>query len=124
MSHHPINLALRFFLELAALLILGIWGWRAGEGWMRFFLALGIPSVAAVLWAIFRVPNDPGRAPIPVPGILRLALELTYFGFATWALYDMGATTLSWIFGFMVILQYVTSFERIRWLLKGQKSEP
>lgn len=43
---------------------------------MRFFLALGIPGVAAVLWATFRVPNDPGRAPVPVPGIVCLALEL------------------------------------------------
>jgi hypothetical protein len=87
-------------------------------------LALGIPTVAAVLWATLRVPNDPGKARYPVPGILRLALELTYFSFATWALYDLGAITLSWIFGVVVVLHYVSGYDRIQWLLMGQKRFP
>ena len=124
MSQHPINLAVHFLLELAALIILGLWGWRASGGWIRFLLALGIPTVAAVLWATLRVPNDPGKAPVPVPGILRLALELTYFSFATWALYDLGAITLSWIFGVVVVLHYVSGYDRIQWLLMGQKRFP
>jgi hypothetical protein len=123
MSQHPINLALRFLLEIIALVILGIWGWRAGEGWMRFVLALGIPVGAAALWGTFRVPNDPGKAPVPVPGIVRLTLEMIYFGFATWALYDMGTTLLSWIFGLVVILHYMASSDRIRWLISGQRRE-
>ena len=36
MSSHPVNLGLRFLLELAALITLGIWGWHMGEGWVSF----------------------------------------------------------------------------------------
>ena len=117
MSSHPINLAVRFLLELAALLALGVWGWRQGEGWLQFVLALGIPFIAAALWGIFRVPNDPGPAPVAVPGVLRLALELAFFGLATWALYDIGATNLSWVLGIVVVVHYIISYDRIRWLI-------
>ena len=117
MGSHPLNLAVRFLLELAALLALGVWGWRQGEGWLRFVLAVAIPLVAAVLWGVFRVPNDPGPAPVAVPGIIRLALELAFFGFATWALYDIGATNLSWALGIVVAVHYAISYDRIRWLI-------
>ena len=50
MGSHPINLAIRFLLELSALLAMGVWGWRQSEGWFRFLLALGIPVIAAVVW--------------------------------------------------------------------------
>jgi hypothetical protein len=118
MSSHPINLGLRFLLEIAALISLGIWGWQKGEGWTRFFLALGLPIIAATLWAIFRVPNDPGTAPIAIPGILRLIFELALFSFATWALYDLKFTVLAWIFGTITLLHYVSSYDRVLWIIK------
>lgn len=118
MSSHPINLALRFLLELAALLALGVWGWQKSEGWLRFILAFGIPTVVAILWGTFRVPNDPGAAPVAVPGILRLAFEVALFAFATWALYDVHAVTLGWIFGIAVAIHYITSYDRILWIIK------
>lgn len=120
MGSHPINLAIRFLLELSALLAMGVWGWRHGEGWLRLVLALGIPITAAVLWGTFAVPNDPSRsgtAPIAVPGVLRLAIELAVFGFATWALYDAGFTRLSWVLGIIVAIHYITSYDRILWLI-------
>lgn len=120
MSSHPINLAVRFLLEVAALLAVGYWGWSTGSGVLRFVLALGLPLMAAVLWGTFRVPNDPsssGRAPVPIPGILRLLLELALFAFATWALYDAGAVQLSWILGLVVVVHYALSYDRIRWLV-------
>ena len=43
MGSHPINLAVRFLLEVAVLLSMGTWGWRHGEGWLRFVLAALIP---------------------------------------------------------------------------------
>ena len=120
MGSHPINLAIRFLLELSALLAMGVWGWRQSEGWFRFLLASGIPVIAAVVWGTFAVPNDPSRsgaAPIAVPGILRLAIELAIFIFATWALYDLGATGLSWALGLVVAVHYINSTDRIRWLI-------
>ena len=69
MGSHPINLALRFLLELSALFAMGVWGWRYSEGWLRFVLALSIPIIAAVLWGTFAVPDDPSRSGgAPIPG--------------------------------------------------------
>ena len=119
MGSHPVNLTLRFLLELAALLALGIWGWQQSEGWLRFVLAIAVPVIVAAIWGTFNVPHDPSRsgaAPVPVPGILRLAIELALFLFATWALYDSGYTSLSWVLGLIVALHYIASYDRIRWL--------
>lgn len=118
MSSHPINLGLRFLLEIAALIALGIWGWQKGDGWVRFLLAAGIPVLAAFLWATFRVPNDPGAAPVAIPGILRLGFELALFAFATWALADAKMIPMAWILGGVTLLHYVSSYDRVVWLIK------
>jgi hypothetical protein len=117
LGSNPLNLAFRFFLELAALAAMGYWGWRAGEGWLRWIFMLGVPLIAAGLWGVFRVDDDPGRAPVRVPGLLRLVLELAFFSFAIWALYDAGGTTVSWLLGIAVVVHYVISYDRIRWLV-------
>ena len=62
MGSHPINLAIRFLLEITALITMGFWGWRQSEGWFRYILALIIPILAAVVWGTFAVPNDPSRS--------------------------------------------------------------
>ena len=95
MGSNPINLAFRFILELAALIIFGLWGWNLGTGILRYVLTLGIPILAAAAWGTFAVLDDPsrsGKAPVPVPGIIRLLLELAFFALATWALFDLGNT--------------------------------
>ena len=100
---------------------MGYWGWQKGEGVLRFVLAIGIPIGAFALWTVFAVPDDKsrsGKAPITVPGIVRLAYELAFFGFAIWALFDTGLTTLSLILGIVALAHYVVSYERIGWLLK------
>ena len=119
MGAHPINLAVRFLLELSALAAMGFWGWNRGAGVLRFVLALGIPLIAAAVWGIFAVPNDPsrsGQAPIPVPGMLRLALEVLFFAFAIWTLSSAGATTPGWILGIFILVHYALSYDRVFWL--------
>lgn len=118
MAKNPINLAFRFILEIAALLIMGIWGWGQADGALRVLPALGVPLIAAALWGIFRVPNDPGPAPRPVPGLVRLGLEIAYFAFSVWVLYDLGRPLLAAIFGALVVVHYVISYDRIQWLVK------
>ena len=121
MGSHPINLAVRFLLEISALAALGAWGWRQGEGLFGIVLALGIPIIAAFLWGIFAVPNDPsrsGKAPIATPGTLRLALELIFFIFSAWAYYDIGYTELGWILIILTAVHYVVSYDRVFWLIK------
>ena len=119
MGSHPINLAVRFFLEVAALAAMGFWGWKQGAGVLRFVLALAIPLIAAVVWGTFAVPHDPsrsGQALIPVPGMLRLALEVLFFTCALWALSNSGATTPSWILGSVILVHYALSYDRVFWL--------
>jgi hypothetical protein len=118
---HPVNLALRFLLELGALAATGYWGWRAGGGAWRFLLALGVPLLLAVAWGAFAVPGDPsrsGNAPVPVPGIARLIMELAIFGFAAWALYAAGQPVLGLILAISVVAHYALSYDRVAWLLR------
>lgn len=115
------NLAVRFVLELSALAALGVWGWQQGDGWSAVALAVGLPVLAAVMWGTFAVAGDPSRsgsAPIAVPGFARLALELAMFALATWALYDVGAHWLSLAMGAVVLVHYLTSYDRVVWLLR------
>ena len=124
MGSHPINLAIRFLLELAVLAAMGVWGWHTAggdEGWLRFLLALGIPMIAAALWGTFTVPDDPsrsGKAPVAVPGFVRLVIEATLFIFAVWALYDAGYPGAGRVLGVISALHYAVSYDRILWLLR------
>jgi len=117
---HPLNLALRFVLEVAALVAAGLYGWKLGEGPLRLLAAAGLPLVLAILWGTFAVPGDPSRsgtAPVPVPGVARLALELAIFGFATWALYSLGLPWWSLALGGLTAFHYALSRKRLSWLL-------
>ncbi|MDO9084745.1 MAG: YrdB family protein [Anaerolineaceae bacterium] len=118
MGSNPINLTIRFLLELSALFAMGVWGWQNGEGSMRFVFAIGIPLIAAAIWGIFRVPNDPGAAPVAIPGKLRLAYEIVFFGFATWALMDANYLTLGWAMAILLVIHYIISYDRILWMIK------
>jgi hypothetical protein len=120
MNTNPINLAIRFFLELAMLIALGCWGWHLIGDWLPYLAAVGLPLIAAVLWGIFRIPNDPKPAPVAVPGIIRLLLEWILFGFAAWALYDLGYSTLSMIMALIVVIHYLVSYDRTWAMLRNK----
>lgn len=120
MGSHPINLIIRFLLEITALVSVGMWGWKQNDGWLRYVLAIGIPLILAAIWGTFNVQDDPSRsgsAPIPTPGLIRLAIELGMFALAIWALYDSGFTKASLIFAIIVLLHYLASYDRVIWLL-------
>ena len=120
MESHSINLALRFLLELSALLAMGIWGWRQSEGWLRFVFAIGLPVLAAAAWGTFAVPNDPSRsgaALVVVPGTVRLVLELAVFSFAFWALHDIELRAMAWALGLVAVVHYAASYDRLQWLV-------
>jgi hypothetical protein len=118
MSQNPINLALRFILELAALFAFAYWGLTTHSGAARYLWAIGLPLAVAVAWGNLRVPNDPDKAPVPVPGLVRLALEALVFGGATWAFYAAGKPSWALVFGIVVLGHYVVSYDRVLWLLK------
>jgi hypothetical protein len=121
MSQNPFNLAVRFILELAALYSLGHWGWTQHAGILRYLLVIGSPLLAATLWGTLRVPADAsanGKAPVPVAGWLRLLLELVFFTFAAWCLFDAGAMLAGYLFSGITLIHYLISYDRFFWLLK------
>ena len=120
MSQNPINLAVRFILEIIALVALGAWAKAKFPGVLGFVLMIAIPLLAAIAWGTFNVEGDPsrsGKAPVPVPGIVRLLVELPILGSATWALFTL-KPTYGWIFGIVTLVHYILSYDRIAWLLK------
>jgi len=121
MGSHPVNLIVRFLLEISALIAGGLWGWNWGDNvWMHYLLAIGIPVLMASIWGIFAVPEDPsrsGKSPVITPGIIRLMIEFSFFGFACCALYDLNYMPLSYVFGIITIIHYIASYDRVLWLL-------
>ncbi len=119
MSQNPLNLALRFALELAALFAYGYWGWTQHTGLMQVVWGLGLPIVAASIWGVFRVPEDHGKGLLAVTGPVRLVTELTVFSLAV-ALYAVaGRDTAASIMGLLVALHYMLSYDRVLWLLRN-----
>lgn len=116
MGSHPVNLAFRFLLELAALGAAGYWGYFRFGWWA----ALVFPVALAFLWGTFAVPGDPsrsGKAPVKTPGAIRLLLELGIFFLAAWMLWDAGKPGSGIGLLLAVLLHYGLSLDRIRWLL-------
>jgi hypothetical protein len=121
MGSHPVNLIVRFLLEISALIAGGLWGWNRGDNvWMHYLLGFGIPVLMASIWGIFAVPEDPsrsGKSPVITPGIIRLMIEFSFFGFACWALYDLNYVNLSYVFGITTAVHYIASYDRVMWLI-------
>lgn len=119
---HPLNLALRFVLELVMLGALGVYGRGLASGLWGWGPAIGLPVVAGVLWGTFAVPGDPSRGKdglVAVPGAVRLLLELSLFAVAGWALYAAGYALLALAYVLLLALHYAASGARLRWLLRG-----
>ena len=116
---HPVNLAFRFVLELASIVALAMGGYALGTGSLRWVLAVLLPVVAMTAWGTFNVPGDKSRngAPaVPVPGLMRLLVELDVFAAAVvvgW----FANPTFAIALGIGVIIHYALSIDRIKWLL-------
>lgn len=121
MGSHPLNLILRFLLELSTMIAMGYWGWTQHEGLPRWFWTISLPLIAAILWGTFAVPNDPsrsGHAPIPTPGTIRLLLELLFFAVGVMALIASQHTTAGIILAVVTLFHYAISYDRILWLIR------
>lgn len=122
MGSHPINLAVRFILEIIALISVGIWGWNKTDSFLKFVLAIGLPILLGAIWGTFAVPDDPsrsGQTVIATSGVIRLVIELGIFTIATLAIYNQGQQKFSYIFAIIVIIHYLISYDRILWLLEN-----
>ena len=102
-----VNLALRFLLELCALVALGYWGFKTGSGAIaKVALGIGLPLVAAVVWGVFVAP----RAPVELPGVLVLVLQVLVFGSAAAGMAATGHRTLALAFAVVVVLNAVLMY--------------
>ena len=122
MAYHPINLFVRFLLEVAALISFGIWAWNTFNDWQGWVIAILLPFSMAIIWGVFAVPGDPSRsgsAPVPTHGIVRLAIELLLFGGMVGALYDLGWSGTAIILGLITLIHYLTSYDRVLWLINS-----
>jgi hypothetical protein len=97
------NLALKFFLELAAFAALAYWGASVGEGAVSVLLAVATPAVAIALWAVFAAPKAARR----LPRGPRVAFELAVFGLAALALLAAGSAGMAAVFAALALVNAV-----------------
>lgn len=120
MSTNPVNLAVRFLLEIAMLIAFACWGWHLTAGWVRYAAAAGFPLIAATLWGVFRIQNDPKPAPVEIPGVVRLAMEWILFGAATLAYLDLGYFKIAICMAVILKVHYLVSYDRT-WVMLRNK---
>ncbi|MCK8098918.1 hypothetical protein C7B63_02245 [Bacillus halotolerans] len=116
------NLLLRFALEIVALISIGVFAWTHFNfnGYLKYVVTLVLLIVVMIIWSVFAVSNDPsrnGQTVIAVNGVTRLVIEFMIFIMAVAALYFSNLKTVSIIFLCLIILHYIFSVERIKWLL-------
>ncbi|MGI5128478.1 YrdB family protein [Pseudonocardia sp. CA-107938] len=70
----PVNDGLFFLCELAALVALGIWGWRVGSGWSSWLLVVAAPLAMAVAWGFLAAPTSTTRLADPALLIFQLVV--------------------------------------------------
>ena len=119
MAYLPINLGIHVILELVALYGLGYWGWTQAPGFWRYALALLLPLAVTVAWVTFRAiePIKPRHIPVVVQGRVRLIMELAIFALAVSAFIATGRYIGGAVFGFFILFHYLTSIDRVHWLL-------
>jgi hypothetical protein len=101
------NLALRFLLELCTLVALGYWGFKTGSGAIaKVALGISVPLVAAVVWGVFVAP----RAPVALPGIVVLLLQVLVFGSAAAGLIATGHRALALAFAVVVVINSILMY--------------
>lgn len=121
MGAHPVNLIFRFLLEIAAIIAMGYWGWKQSDSGMKWIWMILVPLLFMTIWGLFNVPGDPsrsGNAPIAVAGFVRLSIEILFFGFAIWALFQLGLSFYGRLFFALLFIHYLLSYGRVIWLLK------
>jgi hypothetical protein len=101
------NLVLRFLLELCVLGALGYWGFKTGGGLLaKIALGIGAPLVAAVVWGTFVSP----QAPVRLPWILVLGLQMLVFGSAAAGLAVTGHRSLALVFVVVVVINAILMY--------------
>ena len=107
---HVFNEGLAFFLELAALVLLAVWGFRVGSNTaVHFLLGLGAPALMIVVWGAFAAPR--ARVELPMAGVM--VVKFVVFAAATAACYAAGWHAWAVAFGVVALANsVVAAFDR------------
>jgi fermentation-respiration switch protein FrsA (DUF1100 family) len=93
--------ALRFFLELGAIVALGYWGIHAsGDVPVQAALAVGAPAVLIVIWALFIAP----RAVYPMSRLAQAIAGGLVLEIAAVALVIAGLPLVGLVFGGLIAI--------------------
>jgi hypothetical protein len=98
-----LNLALKFLLELAALVAVGVWAASIADGALAVVLAIGLPAAVAVLWGTFAAPKARRRLPLR----LRAPFELGVFALAALALWQAGSAAWGAAFASIAVVNAI-----------------
>jgi hypothetical protein len=106
----PVNLALKFLLELAASAAFAVWGAHAGSGAFAVVLAIAAPLIAVLLWGRLAAPRSAHRLPLGT----RIPFELGVFLLAALALLAAGHAVAAVVFAALVALNALglTAFDQ------------
>jgi hypothetical protein len=114
------NLALRFALEIAALVGVAAGAWSLTGGVWRWIAAAVAALAAVTAWGVFNVVGDPsrsGRAPVEVSGVQRLTIEAMVLGLGIVGLVIV-VPWLGVIVACATVVHYGFSRTRLAWLLR------
>jgi hypothetical protein len=106
------NDVVAFLVELLALALIGLWGYRAGGPvWAKALLAVGLPLLAAVTWGLFAAPR--ARLRIPWVTLLVKVLVLGAAVAAGFTILPLGwALVFGAVVGLNLVLMYVGPLAR------------
>ena len=108
------NLLVAFLIELAMLAAFAYGGWVGPEPmWLKVVLAVGLPALAIVLWAVWAAPKA-GKRRLNEPALS--IFKVLIFAAATFVLWASGQGTFAVVFGLLAAVNIIAA-----WLL-GQVS--
>ena len=96
------NLMLAFGLEVAMLAAFCYAGWMATPIlWVRIVLAIGLPALAILLWAVWAAPKA-GKRRLKMPALL--IFKIAIFAMATAAWWVAGQSFVAAVFAALVVV--------------------
>jgi uncharacterized protein DUF2568 len=97
------NLAIKFALELAALVAFAYWGTTLPGAAVSTIITISAPFAMIVLWGLFAAPRSSRR----LPRGTRIPFELTVFALAAGALLAAGEGALAAIFATTAVVSTI-----------------
>lgn len=96
-----IQLAIRFFIELAVLIFIGYWGFTMDGHWlMKGAVGIGGPLLLAVLWGLFVAP----KAMFSISVLGKIGIEAFIFLLGIWAVYSRFGQMPAVVLAIMMLL--------------------